>query len=169
MPRTLGDVTETASRPRWLSDAEQRTWRAYITATVMVLRLLDKELRDAHDISLDDYGILAMLSEAPDDRARFGELAAVLRVPKAHITYRFKRLAERGLVRRERCETDGRGAFAALTAAGRRKVEEAAPTHVDGVRRHLLDHLDPDALCGLGRAMTAVTAGHCDSEAPPRF
>jgi len=147
----------------WLDEEEQRAWRAYITATVMLMRGLNKEMLDAHDLSMDDYAILAILSEQPDDRARFGDLAAILRVPKAHVTYRFKRLEARGLVRREACPSDARGAYAVLTPAGRNTIEAAAPDHVESVRRNLIDHLDRDQLLALGKAMRAVIEGHCST------
>ena len=152
---------------RWLDDSEQRAWRAVITTAVMLVRELNRDLLDAHDLSLDDYGILAMLSEAPDDRLRFGELAAVLRVPKAHVTYRFQRLERHGLVRREQCESDARGAYAVLTEDGRRTVEHAAPTHVASVRAHLLDHLDRDGLVAVGRALEGVVCAGEGSRTRP--
>lgn len=152
---------------RWLTDEEQVSWRAFVTATTMLHRQLNQDMLAAHDLSMDDYAILSILSEMPDDRLRFGELASSLRVAKAHVTYRFRRLEERGLVTREACDTDARGAFAVLTAAGRRRIEEAAPTHVESVRVRLLDHLTPAQLKVLGEAMTAVIDGSC-TEAPHR-
>lgn len=152
----------------WLSEDEQRSWRAFITAITMLQRQLNTEVMSAHDLSLDDYGILSMLSEAEDDRLRFGELAEVLRVPKAHVTYRFRRLASQGLVTREACESDARGAWVVLTPAGRTRVEEAAPTHVASVRRHLLDHMTPEQLEVVGEAMTAVVEAQC-ATAPHRY
>lgn len=141
---------------RWLDDCEQAAWRAFITACTMLSRNLEAELKVAHDLTLDDYAILSVLSESPDDRLRFGELADVLRVPRAHITYRFQRLARAGLVERMACEEDRRGAFAILTPAGRAAIEQAAPTHVEGVRRHLIDRLDRDQLVQLRDVMTTV-------------
>lgn len=151
-----------ATQTEWLTDAEQEAWRPFITAVEMLRRTLNAELLRAHDLSLDDYAILAMLSEAEDDRLRLGDLAGILRVPKAHITYRVKRLVDRDLIEREACETDARGVFAVLTAAGREAVEAAAPTHVTSVRRHLLDHLTPEQLRAIGEGMRAVVDAGCD-------
>lgn len=146
---------------RWLTEEEQAAWRAYITASTMVHRQLNADMLAAHDLSMDDYGILAMLSEAEHDRLRFGELAEVLRVPKAHITYRFRRLEKQGLVRREPCPTDARGAFAVLTVEGRTRIEQAAPTHVESVRSTLLDHLTEEQLRVIGEGMRAVSDAAC--------
>lgn len=155
----------------WLDDDEQKAWRAFISAAVMITRALDKELRDAHDLTLDDYAILALVSEAPGQRLRLGELATVLRVPKAHVTYRVQRLRDLGLVDRVGCTDDARGAYCVLTDAGLEAIETAAPTHVHGVRRHLLDHLDPAQRDALGDAFVAVLDGHAgtcpETPAPP--
>jgi DNA-binding MarR family transcriptional regulator len=156
---------DTATATRWLSEDEQAHWRALVTAMAVLQRRMNADLLAAHDLSLDDYGILAMLSEAPCDRLRFGELAEVLRVPKAHITYRFRRLEGQGLVTRAACDTDARGAFAVLTPQGRRRIEEAAPTHVASVRRLLLDHLDDELLAAVGTAMRRVVDASCATAA----
>jgi DNA-binding MarR family transcriptional regulator len=161
-------VPHAETRADWLSEDEQRHWRALVTAMTMLGRRLNADMLAAHDLSLDDYGILAMLSEAPEDRLRFGELAEVLRVPKAHITYRFRRLEGQGLVERQACATDARGAFAVLTPEGRARIEAAAPTHVASVRRHVLDHLPPDLLEAVGRAMRAIVDADC-ATAPDRY
>lgn len=160
--------SSTAAQTRWLTDAEQAAWRPFITAVTILTRRLNAELLNAHDISIDDYAILSMLSESEGQRLRFGDLAGILRVPKAHITYRFRRLEERGLVEREPCPTDARGAFAALTAAGRDAIVTAAPTHVASVRTHLLDHLTPAQLEVVGEAMRAVVDA-ADPDAPDRM
>ena len=160
-------MSNTTTEPRWLTADEQVSWRAFVTAMTMLSRQLNAEMLSAHDLSMDDYAILAMLSEAPEGRLRFGELADVLRVAKAHITYRFRRLEERGLVERQACATDARGAYAALTADGRSRIEAAAPTHVESVRQHLLDHLTPEQLRVMGEAMTALVEAEC-AETPHR-
>ena len=86
--------------PEWLDDEEQEAWRAFVHGSTQVIRLLERDLLDRHDLSIDDYGLLAKLSEAPDERLRFGDLADVLHLPKANLTYRFKRLEAAGLVQR---------------------------------------------------------------------
>ncbi len=153
---------------RWLTDDEQLHWRALVTAMSLLARRLNADMLAAHDLSMDDYAILAMLSEAPGDRLRFGELADILRVPKAHITYRFRRLEKQGVVTREACPTDARGAFAVLTPHGRARIEEAAPTHVASVRSRVLDHISPDQVQEVGKAMRAIVDAEC-KDAPDRY
>ena len=161
----------------WLSDAEQATWRHYVAVSTTVSRMLDRELKEQHELSSEDYGILAMLSEAPDHQLRFGELGAALRLPKPFLTYRFQRLEQQGLVERRECGSDARGAFAALTDAGFDAIEAAAPTHVAGVRRFILDHLNEEEISVLGELLGKIITGidadicptaiaACDEECP---
>ena len=142
----------------WLDDEEQQTWRAFIKAITVVDRLLDRDLKP-HGISPEDYGILAMLSEVPDQQLRFGELAETLGVPRPFLTYRFQRLESAGLVERRECPTDARGAYLGLTRAGAERVEDAAPAHVASVRHALFDHLDREQARQLGEIMRAVLGG----------
>jgi DNA-binding MarR family transcriptional regulator len=153
--------------PRWLDDREMRSWRAFVEVVNLVTRALDRELRTDSDLTNDDYELLVALSEAPEQRIRLGELAAGLRVPKAHLTYRIARMEKAGLVERVDCPTDARGVLAVLTDVGMQRLERAAPGHVASVRRHVLDHLDTEQLAALGDAMEAILRGHDAAPCPP--
>ena len=152
--------------PQWLDDDAQAVWRVYLEATNLLSRAIDRDLRQTCDLTTDDYGVLVALSESPDHRLRLGELAAGLRLPKAHLTYRIGRLERAGLVERVECAADGRGVFAALTPIGFETLQSTAPDHVASVRRHLFDHLDRDQMHALAGAMTAVLAGHDRMDCP---
>lgn len=130
---------------------------------MMLNRLVDRELKEHHDLTSDDFAILVTLAEAPDGRLRFGELAAETRFPKAHITYRFQRLAQRGLLEREDCETDARGAYAVLTDRGAEMVAIARPTLDASVEAHLFEHLSTAQVRTLGEPMERVLDAHEDS------
>src|SRR4051794_32362800 len=104
--------------PRWLDDDEMVSWRALVGAVNLVSRAIDRDLRVESNLTNDDYEVLVSLSESPERRIRLGELAAGLRVPKAHLTYRIGRMEKAGLVERVDCPDDGRGVFAVLTDDG---------------------------------------------------
>jgi DNA-binding MarR family transcriptional regulator len=72
-------------------------------------------------------------------------------------------MERRGLVAREECRDDGRGAFVVLTTAGRAAIESAAPPHVDTVRRLVFDDLTPEQLSALA-AVTEQVLGKLDAE-----
>ena len=84
--------TDQGPVPRWLDEREMAAWRSFVAAVNLVTRALDRDLRVQSDLTNDDYEVLVHLSEVPDQRIRLGELAARLRVPKAHLTYRIARL-----------------------------------------------------------------------------
>ena len=143
-------------KTRWLDDREQRAWRGFLGASARLLDQLDRELQREHGMTLSDYEILAQLSEAPDERLRMTELASRAYASKSRLSHHIRRLIERGWVSREVCPADRRGAYAVLTAAGRRKLEQAAPSHVGGVRCHLFDQLTRDQVDALAEGFRAV-------------
>ncbi len=130
----MGDV-------RWLDDDEQQAWRLLLRVTLTLVDRLDEELRRHHPISLGDYEILAHLSGSPDEGLRMRDLADRALVSRSRLTHTVDRLVTRGFVRREVCEHDRRGVVAILTAEGMTLLERAAPTHVEDVRRLLVDQL----------------------------
>jgi DNA-binding MarR family transcriptional regulator len=154
----VGDVA-------WLTDREQRAWRALVGATSALMATLDAELQAAHQMSLADYEVLVALSEAPDRRLRMSDLAAVLHLSPSGLTRRLDGLTRRSWVTRERCPSDRRGTFAVLVDEGYRRLEEAAPTHVAGVRRHFIDRLSDRQLSNLAGALDGLEAATCASAA----
>ncbi|MFW5472554.1 MarR family winged helix-turn-helix transcriptional regulator [Knoellia sp. CPCC 206450] len=146
---------EQGTGTRWLSHDEQQAWRAYLRAHRELQVALDRDLH-CFDISLPEYELLSMLSEQEGDRARMSVLADLVVQSRSRVTHTAKRLEARGWVRREPTPEDGRGVALALTPAGRRLIESAAPTHVDSVRAHFVDLLTPDQLGVLRDAFSQV-------------
>ena len=157
-----------AEQVPWLSQPELRAWQTLIEVTTGVLATLDGELRTEHDLSLGDYEVLVHVSEAPGHSIRMTDLAARLRLSPSGITRRIDGLVRDGLVERQRCPSDRRGSNAVLTDKGLRRLQEAAPTHVRGVRAHFVDQLSERQLANLASALSAVVidreaaAGGCD-------
>ncbi|MBQ0904564.1 MarR family winged helix-turn-helix transcriptional regulator [Micromonospora sp. U21] len=128
---------------RWLDPDEQRTWRAFLTASRALMDTLDRELQRDAGMPHAYYEILVRLSEAPDRRLRMSELAEATGSSRSRLSHAVARLEAAGWVRREECATDRRGQVALLTDAGFATLAAAAPGHVEGVRRHLFDALSP--------------------------
>jgi len=142
--------------PRWLSDEDQCVWRQIIAVINLLPPVLDRELQRAHGLSTHDYQILVQLSEAPNQEVRLSDLAEATQQSKSRLSHQMTRMENAGLVARQNCPTDRRGAFAVLTEEGWRVLREAAPTHVDGVRRHLMDVMTPEQRRAVGEAFGAV-------------
>ena len=140
----------------WLSDEEQQVWRAYVRANELLHVRLNRQLQRDTGLSEGDYAVLVYLSETLGDRLRGYELAAAIQWEKSRLSHHLTRMEKRGLVRREECPTDGRGAFVVLTEEGRRRIEAAAPLHVAEVRRAFIDVLSPAQLANLGEIATVL-------------
>ena len=142
---------------KWLSLEEQKSWRAWVSATRLLNQKLSEDLEEKHGLTLGDYEILAWLSEAPEQRMRMSELAKYSLVSKSRLTHQIARLEEAGWVTRKACANDGRGLFAALTKRGYKKLAKAAPDHVSSVRKNLVDVLSAAELSNLGKSCKTVS------------
>lgn len=125
-----------------LASVELAAWRGLLRVHSALVHDLDAELRAAHDLSLQEYEVLLVLVEAPDNRMRMSDLAASALLSQSGLTRLVDRLAQAGSVERTRCQTDRRGLNAELTDAGRTRLEQARPTHLGGVRSGFLDRFD---------------------------
>lgn len=130
---------------RWLDENELEAWRRLLLMQLQLTATLSRELA-ASGLSYQDYLVLAALTDRPDGRMRAFELGYELGWEKSRLSHHVARMVERGLVRRERCETDQRGSYVTVTKQGRKAIEAAAPGHVEGVRRHFIDLLSPTEL-----------------------
>jgi DNA-binding MarR family transcriptional regulator len=141
---------------RWLDNEQQRSWRAFVVGTTLLFARLDDDLKK-FGLGIGEYEILVRLSESEGSQMRMAQLADAMCHSRSRTTHTIKRMEHRGLVVREEAAEDGRGVIARLTQAGRDLLVEAAPTHVHGVRRHLVDLCDIDDFAALGRVMNSVT------------
>ena len=143
---------------RWLTDEEQRTWRLFLTACQSVFGSIEAQLLRDSALPHGYYEILVHLSEAPGRALRMSQLAAASMYSKSRLSHAVSKLEGRGLVIRLDCPTDRRGQIAQLTEKGFALLEEAAPGHVDQVRRSLLDALTPEQVEQLGEISAAMVA-----------
>lgn len=144
--------------PQWLNEDEQTAWRLLLQMQTLLASRLNRDLLEHSGISDSDYTVLVALSEAPDRKLRSFELGRATQWEKSRLSHHLSRMEKRGLVIREDCPTDARGAFVAITDDGIRTIEAAAPHHVASVRRHFIDLLSPTELGTITSAATAVIA-----------
>ncbi|MGN2634808.1 MarR family winged helix-turn-helix transcriptional regulator [Nocardia takedensis] len=107
---------------------------------------LNRQLQRDSELSLAEYRILVLLSEAPERSLRMSELADGVLSSRSRLTHQIRRLEADGLVSRSTCLEDGRGVVAELTDEGYRRLEAAAPGHVEAVRKGFIDLLTPAQL-----------------------
>jgi DNA-binding MarR family transcriptional regulator len=144
--------------PRWLDEREQRAWRGLVTMQAGISEYTERQLRAHSGLSMADYQVLAHLSEAPEGRLRSFVLARWLRWEKGRLSQHLTRMQNRGLIRREPCATDQRGAVVVITGKGRALIEKAAPLHLADVRNVLIDHVTPAQLDLLAELADQVRA-----------
>ena len=141
-----------------LTEAEQNAWRTFIESSWALHTRLEDELRASTGLSMNDYHVLVVLSEAPGGRLRMGERAGRLVFSPSRITYQISSMVKRGLVHKQACPEDGRGQEAVLTDAGLAALEAAAPLHLITVRESFIDRLSPDELAVIARVFDKIRA-----------
>ena len=137
--------------PTWRSAEHQAAWRTYIETSARLQTRLDADLRIATGLSLVDYHVMLLLSEAQDCRLRMGELAARMVFSSSRLTYQIKAMEQRGWVVRQQSAQDRRVSHAVLTAAGLRVLRKAGRHHVSTVQALFTDDLDDDEVRVLSR------------------
>ena len=144
---------------RWLTDDEQRAWRAYLEATNLLFDALDRQAQTDAGMPHAYYEILVRLSEAPERALRMSDLATHTRSSRSRLSHAVARLEERGWVERRDCPTDRRGQVAVLTDVGFSALADAAHGHVEAVRTYLIDQLTPEQVGQLEAIGQAVLKG----------
>lgn len=150
---------------QWLSQDEERAWRAYRRMNRLLYERLARDLAEETQLSDPDYDVLSTLTEASGHSWRATELAAHLQWSSSRLAHHIRRMEDRGLVRRDACAEDGRGALIRLTKRGLRAIQLAAPAHVLSVRRHFVDLLSAEQLASLEELATIV-AGQLSGTEP---
>jgi DNA-binding MarR family transcriptional regulator len=152
----MTEVAEPRTEPRWL-DAEERD--AWLQVAGLIMRLppaLDAQLQRDAAMSHFEFAVMARLSEAPSRTLRMSTLATFANSSLSRLSHVAKRLERRGWVRRAPCPHDGRFTNALLTDEGYARLAEAAPGHVEIVRRLVIDALTKDELRQMGAAARRV-------------
>lgn len=155
------DGGEAAPAPRGragepLTPLELAAWRGMLSAHAAVVRRLDADLRERHGISLTAYEVLMLVGDAPRRRMRVSELSGATLLSVSGVSRMVDRLARDGLVTKEPCEDDGRGAEVALTTMGRGRLRAARASHLAGVRSEFLGRFSDEELTDLARAWERI-------------
>jgi DNA-binding MarR family transcriptional regulator len=140
----------------WLTEKQQRVWREWLAMNARLPAALHRQLQSDSGLSLQDFDVLVRLTDTPGARVRILPLANALGWERSRLSHHVKRMEGRGLVEREECVDDGRGAFVVLTEQGRAAIERAAPGHARTVRQLVFDQLSDDEVDTLGAVLGTV-------------
>ena len=147
-----------SSDVRWLTAEEERVWRRWLTLNARLSATLQRELHDDAGLSMPDYEVLVHLTDSLDGRVRVTDLARLLQWERSRVSHHVTRMESRRLVHRVECAEDGRGAFVVITPRGRAAIEQAAPGHVNTVRRLVFDALSPEEVDALATIVDKALA-----------
>jgi MarR family transcriptional regulator, 2-MHQ and catechol-resistance regulon repressor len=126
-------------------------------AHATLTRELSAALVASHGLTINDYGTLLLLSRAGEEGMRRIDLANELQLSPSGITRLLDRLEEQGLVGKGACKEDARVSYAILTDAGRDKLREAAPGHVDDIERRITTVLSDEEIQTLNELLGRFT------------
>ncbi|KAA9393309.1 MarR family transcriptional regulator [Kocuria coralli] len=154
------------SETRWLSPEEHEAWLALISVMFKTPGTIERQLLEDSQLSLAEYLVLAILSEAPDRQCRMSDLATATFTAQSRLSRIVTRLEAQKLIERSGNTADKRIVVAMLTDAGMARVEAAAPQHVTHVRNAIFDRLTCDQVQQLTTICRVLTSGDEGAKAP---
>ncbi len=140
---------------RRMTARELAIWRSLVDTTAELRRILGAQLQES-GLSPADYQVLLALTEAEGRRLRSSQLAASIDWERSRLSHHLGRMERRGLIRRDGCATDSRGAEVSLTEDGARVFRRASMPHLKAIKKHFADALTPgqlEALAGILQAL----------------
>lgn len=151
------------SQPKWLTPAEMLAWRGFVTTSTDLVNLIAKDLAP-YGLDGGDYQLLAMLSEAPDQKLKMCDLAERLRLSRSGLTRRIDGVLKAKYVSQVRDNQDGRVVFAHLTKKGFDLIKKVAPHHLESVRSRIIDLLSPAEIRAFGSGFEKIARNVKQSE-----
>lgn len=139
-------------------DHSLETWQAFLQMHAVVLRKLEGEMQATHGLSLTWYDVLLQLKNNSNGGLRLQDLAQAIVLSQSGLTRLLDRMERVGLVERHPCSHDRRGAYAVITSAGRTVLEQTRPTHLKGIEKHFMQHLEEEDIEALSKAFSKILA-----------
>ena len=151
------------TNPNWLNSVEMKAWRGFVNTSSDLLNLIARDL-EPFGIDGGDYQLLAMLSEAPDQKLKMCDLAERLRLSRSGLTRRIDGVLKAKYVAQVRDNKDGRVVFAHLTKKGFDFIKKVAPHHLESVRHRMIDLLSVAELKAFGSGFEKISKNVKQSE-----
>ena len=147
---------------------ELEGWVSFLRAHAAITRELSAQLQREHNLTLNDYEVLLLLSHTDDGRLRRVDLANKILLTASGITRLLEGLEKAGYVCKDTCAADARVSYAKITDAGRDKLRAAAVTHLRGIDELFLSRYSGSELTTLAEllARLPVTGSDCKAGSP---
>jgi DNA-binding MarR family transcriptional regulator len=124
-----------------LSEAHDDAWYLFVTAHAKLTERIDRRLAERRALPLEWYDVLLALKRADGRKLRLNELAERVTLSRSGLTRLVDRVESAGLLRREQCPTDRRGAFAVITGAGLKALTETWPIYRQAIVEYFATHV----------------------------
>jgi MarR family 2-MHQ and catechol resistance regulon transcriptional repressor len=118
--------------------------------------VLGRELEQSVGIPLVFFDVLIHVGGAPGGQLTMSSLSTDVALTTGGVTRLVDRMVEAGLVARQNCPSDRRSVHVVLTPGGREVLERAVASHIEGIDRHLMAHLDAGDCAALEVALSKV-------------
>jgi DNA-binding MarR family transcriptional regulator len=141
-----------------LSKAHNLAWRTFITAHGLLIERIERDLAQSGLPPLSWYDVLFAVSEAPEHKLRLHELAQAVLLTRSNLTRLVDRLEVAGLIQREQCSSDRRGAFAVITDEGHKMLDRMWVVYGQGIEKYFACHLDTTEAKLLIKILNRITS-----------
>jgi len=139
---------------------------ALIEVTSLLRHAVERQLREAGDLSYVQFQLLARLGDEPTGSCRMTDLADGVVYSRSGLTYQAGLLERAGLVTRAPSPDDERGITVSITDAGRARLAQVFPGHIEVVSQMLFEPLSGADVRALA-ALLAPVREHMRAT-PPR-
>lgn len=139
-----------------LDPVELETYFSLIEVVGLLRHAVEQQLREAGDLSYVQFQILARLGASPAASLRMTDLADGVVYSRSGLTYQAGLLETAGLVTRGPSADDDRGITVTITEAGRTRLQQVFPGHIEIVRQLLFEPLSPDEVASLADLLAPI-------------
>ena len=134
------------------------SWACLMRAQQVLLERVEGDLKRAGLPPLGWYDVLLELSRSDIGRLRQFELGDKVLLSKHNLSRLLDRLESEGLIRRQACEEDRRGAHVVITRQGRALLKKMWPVYERAIGEHFGRLLSEEEAVSLGNVLQRFTA-----------
>lgn len=138
---------------REIAQSAIATWVQLLRVQKVLLEEVEGALKAKGLPPLAWYDVLFELYQHPDRRLRQFEIGEKMLLSKFNLSRLVDRLEQHGLVRRDPCPEDQRGAYVVVTTAGKGTLKKMWPTYKKAIKKHFADHFSKQELAALSRLL----------------
>ena len=140
-----------------IDQAAITAWVRLLSAQKVLLRGVEGELKDKGLPPLAWYDVLFELYQHPNRRLRQFEVGEKMLLSKFNLSRLVDRLEKNGLVRRDACPEDQRGAYVVIAADGKRMLKRMWPTYAKALKQNFADRFSKQELATLSRLLAKLS------------